>query len=64
MWLQTADKETDILAEVGDGGFAAQEFELLEQIGQLSWVCMSAIWRLAALLSAKTHVCQLFEEAH
>jgi hypothetical protein len=36
--LQNAAREADILAEVGDGGFAAQEFELLEQIGQLSWV--------------------------
>ena len=36
--LQTASREADILAEVGDGGFAAQEFELVEQIGQLSWV--------------------------
>lgn len=36
--LETAAREADILAEVGDGGFAAQEFELLEQIGQLSWV--------------------------
>lgn len=36
--LQNAAREADILAEVGEGGFAAQEFELLEQIGQLSWV--------------------------
>lgn len=35
---ENAAREADILAEVGDGGFAAQEFELLEQIGQLSWV--------------------------
>lgn len=36
--LQTAAREAEILAEVGEGGFAAQEFELVEQIGQLSWV--------------------------
>lgn len=36
--LQTAAREAEILAEVGEGGFAAQEFELVEQIGQLGWV--------------------------
>lgn len=41
-YLQTAAREADILAEVGDGGFAAQEFELIEQIGQLSWVSIMA----------------------
>ncbi|KAL3141611.1 hypothetical protein ABBQ32_004852 [Trebouxia sp. C0010 RCD-2024] len=35
---ETAAREAEILAEVGEGGFAAQEFELVEQIGQLSWV--------------------------
>ncbi len=40
--VQTAAREADILSEVGDGGFAAQEFELLEQIGQLSWVGTTA----------------------
>ena len=36
--LQSAAREAAVFDEVGEGGFAAQEFELVEQIGQLSWV--------------------------
>lgn len=36
--LQSDAREAAVLEEVGEGGFEAQEFELVEQIGQLSWV--------------------------
>lgn len=31
--------EAVALAEIGNGGFAAPEFELQNQLGRLSWVC-------------------------
>lgn len=34
-----------ILAELGDGGFSASEFELLTQLGRLSWVSWSSYIR-------------------
>ena len=30
--------EAEALAEVGDGGFTSQEFEVQQQLGRLSWV--------------------------
>ena len=34
--LETKAQEEDILAAVGDGGFSASEFELLQELGQIS----------------------------
>jgi hypothetical protein len=34
--LETKNQEADVLAEVGDGGFSASEFELLSELGQIS----------------------------
>ena len=34
--LETKSQEADVLAEVGDGGFSASEFELLQELGQIS----------------------------
>lgn len=37
--LQSKLQEAAVLAEVGSGGFSMQEFELIQQLGRLSWVC-------------------------
>jgi hypothetical protein len=34
--LETKAQEADVLSEVGDGGFSASEFELLQELGQIS----------------------------
>lgn len=31
-----------MLAEIGEGGFGAQDLELTQQLGALSWVCAQA----------------------
>ena len=56
--MQNAAREAAVFDEVGEGGFAAQDFELVEQIGQLSWVssrlyCNSvSLWCLNQLSEA------------
>eukprot|EP00891_Asterochloris_glomerata_P005155 jgi/Astpho2/5155/Aster-x0666 len=35
---ESNSREDEIFAEVGDGGFSTNEFELVQQLGQLSWV--------------------------
>jgi hypothetical protein len=34
------DDMARVLSEVGDGGFSSSEFEVLNQLGRLSWVCV------------------------
>lgn len=29
-----------MLAEIGDGGFCAADFEVVQQLGRLAWVCL------------------------
>jgi hypothetical protein len=37
--VQSKQQEAAVLAEIGDGGFCAADFEIVQQLGRLSWVC-------------------------
>lgn len=36
--LQSLQQERAVLAEVGEGGYGVRDFEILQQLGRLSWV--------------------------
>ncbi len=36
--MQSPEREAQILDDVGDGGFSSSEFELLAELGRLSYV--------------------------
>ena len=39
---QTEVVQANLLADIGDGGFNFQEFELQQELGRLSWVCAAS----------------------
>ena len=45
-----------MLAEVGEGGFGAQDFELTQQLGALSWVSHPASCITTCLSPVEIHV--------
>ena len=42
--MQSKAREAAVLAEVGEGGFGAQDLELTQQFGALSWVRVCALY--------------------
>ena len=42
--MQSKAREAAVLAEVGEGGFGAQDLELTQQLGALSWVRVCALY--------------------
>jgi hypothetical protein len=57
---QATSREEDMLREVGDGGFFASDFQLEEQLGQISIQQVGVAGKSALQTTSQTHICLAF----